>query len=612
MPDNQPKSLPENQTAKGNPYSQFMSATERAKDYSEFSAATFEQRLMAYTIDYLLLGILGKAISSLVGGTVSTSLAMILAGVYFFVAHLKYQRTIGKHLLGLRVVSLDPMQPLTAMRLFLREGVGRLVSTLTLGIGYLLPLVTDERRALHDYAGSSRVVSLKPVREVSVFLQLIRGVGSIGALAAVFAGISYYVIFYTTYPLTRMQKSYYAKGVRLKGISGNITSGFMIKRIDWEEDGEKIEFEDLFIDVDAQITSLIKEDYHIRKVSVARANLVFKRDEKAIRDARTEDDRPVSVTKPTKTKARSKITVPRFRMDELDLKNLSLDLAGREILLKRFFVGDLESQGKKFAIGRMYIDSSDLALNMTGFELNDENLKTEGPVQILVRQGLIPDVLRSDLDLNLSVHGKWPDVNVEAAAFRQKLTVNRGETKTRVALSDWSPGHYLRGYWPVHKLNLKFDGSGDLKTMLLTTPITGSMSLQHIPYQMSANQTLLTIMARGLIFQHQRGAYINQVLVQPMLATKGGWMKMVSTHQMSSAEEELAYLYYGETEATLDESRRARVRADVRFFNDPLIPTEALAKLSGVAGGLTESVEAPEDLSPNVQRGPSNESDPND
>lgn len=600
--------LPENQTAKANPYAEFMSESERAKDFSEFASASFEQRLLAYTIDLLLLGIVSKILTAVLGaGSLATALTTQLTIFYFVVGHLKYQRTLGKHLLGLRAISTDPLRPLTASRLFLRDVIGRFFSAALLGLGYLLPLVTDERRALHDYFGGSRVVSLKPVRELPLFLQLARGLGSIAAIAGVLAGVFYYTIYYTTWPLERLQRSYYTKGVRLKGITGNITNGFMIKRIDWEEGGEKIELEDLFVDVDIDSSRLVNEDYHIRKLSVARAHMTLKRD---TAPALAEEEAAPEAAPDRPARRRARLVVPRFRMDEFDLNNLRLNVEGREIDVRRFFVGGLVAQGAELRIGRVYVDSPDLAFSVAGVRLEGKVIQTDGPAQLLVRRGLFPEALKADLDLNLQITGEWPEVNVEANAFQQKVKLRRQAARAEMSLTEWSPGHYLRGYWPIHRLSLRFDGRGDWKTMFLTTPISGAMHLQHIPFRVSANQTLLTVMAQGLRFEHQRGAYVSHLAVQPALATRGGWLQVDSSLRMASAEEELAYLYYGQPDSGLDESRRNRIRADLRFFAEPLIRQEALGQLAGLAGGADgEPAEGPIPLSPNVQRAPSNEAE---
>lgn len=610
MPSDQPGSyLPENQTAKANPYAGFMSQNERAKDFSEFASASFEQRLLAFTMDMLLLGIWGRVLAALLGDSALNGVLGGFSGmIYFIVGHWKYQRTLGKHLLGLRTISIDPMEPLDASRVVLRELFGRSLSGGLLGIGYLVCLFNAERRTLHDYFGRSRVVSLKPVRETSMVAQAARGFASVVGIGLLAAAGFYYAIFYTTMPLERLQRSYYSKGVRLKGISGNVTSGFLIKQIDWEEDGERIELQNLFVDAEVSLATIIQRDsLHIRKLMIERAHAVVKR---SAPEADSADESAPETTGVARRASADEASGLPISIDEIDLKNLTLSVDGKNIEVTRFFVAEFKTRAETLEIGRLYVDSPDVSLNLAGLSTAGPRFSLRSPAQLLVKRHLFPDLLKADLDLSLQVSGEWPEINVEAVAFQDKIRIHRRDESAEMSLHEWSPGHYLRGYWPVHRLSLKFQGRGDLKTMLLSTPLTGALHLQHIPFRLSDRQTILTVMAQGLRFEHQRGSYTGLLALHPMLMTRGGWMRLQSTLGMENEEEELAYLYYGRPSAELDELRRSRLRADLRFFREPLIGPNAIAQLEGWGLGPALPDQSPKPLPTNVLRGPTNEAVP--
>jgi hypothetical protein len=78
--------------------------------------------------------------------------------------------TLGKYLLGLRVRAADG-GPLPLPRAAARA-VGYILSSVTLNLGYLLALVTPRNRALHDYIGGSRVVSVRERGDMAAGLVL--------------------------------------------------------------------------------------------------------------------------------------------------------------------------------------------------------------------------------------------------------------------------------------------------------------------------------------------------------------------------------------------------------------------------------------------------------
>lgn len=71
-------------------------------------------------------------------------------------------QTAGKEMLGVRVVRLDG-RPIGRYHAAGRLLAG-LLSWLTLGLGFLVPLFREDRRALHDLVARTRVVEFTPRR----------------------------------------------------------------------------------------------------------------------------------------------------------------------------------------------------------------------------------------------------------------------------------------------------------------------------------------------------------------------------------------------------------------------------------------------------------------
>jgi uncharacterized RDD family membrane protein YckC len=77
--------------------------------------------------------------------------------LYFsFMESSKYQATVGKLALGLIVTDLNGGK-LDFVKALIRN-VSKIISTITLGIGYLLAAFTDKKQALHDMIASTLVV----------------------------------------------------------------------------------------------------------------------------------------------------------------------------------------------------------------------------------------------------------------------------------------------------------------------------------------------------------------------------------------------------------------------------------------------------------------------
>jgi uncharacterized RDD family membrane protein YckC len=126
--------------------------------------AGFWIRFVAVLIDGILLGIVNYILGRLFGlilGENSTPVASLLGWVisigYYVVYQQKYQQTIGKKAMKIKVVTYDGKTP-TMFTFFLREIIGKLISAIILFIGYLMVLWDAKKQALHDKIASTYVV----------------------------------------------------------------------------------------------------------------------------------------------------------------------------------------------------------------------------------------------------------------------------------------------------------------------------------------------------------------------------------------------------------------------------------------------------------------------
>lgn len=132
--------------------------------------AGFWTRFWAYTIDLLVLsalsGILVKPIFRVVDIEITNPwfllfspykvTALLLLLIYFIFMTKYLQQTVGKMIMGIKVVPKDG-EKLTWSTVIFREGIGRFISKLLL-LPYLLVIFMPKKEALHDLFADTIVI----------------------------------------------------------------------------------------------------------------------------------------------------------------------------------------------------------------------------------------------------------------------------------------------------------------------------------------------------------------------------------------------------------------------------------------------------------------------
>ncbi len=122
---------------------------------SKFVYAGFWLRFVAVIIDNIIIFITSSIISSILG-IPGGIYYLILIGYYVYLESSEYQGTVGKILLGLKVTDLKGHR-ITPTAAFIRV-ISRFLSTLILGIGYLMAAFTEKKQALHDLIANTLVI----------------------------------------------------------------------------------------------------------------------------------------------------------------------------------------------------------------------------------------------------------------------------------------------------------------------------------------------------------------------------------------------------------------------------------------------------------------------
>ena len=166
-----------------------------------FDPATFDQRVIAWTIDSLLLVAVQKGLDTISEGSGSSFLSIITV-LYFIFGHYFFECTAGKYFVGLRVHVDDESKKLG--KIILRETIGRFLSAIVLGFGYLAIFFSRDRATWHDRISGTQVVSLHPVTS-STFVMVLRAFGAVILLTTAVTGYIAYSVLYSSAPLAALE-----------------------------------------------------------------------------------------------------------------------------------------------------------------------------------------------------------------------------------------------------------------------------------------------------------------------------------------------------------------------------------------------------------------------
>jgi uncharacterized RDD family membrane protein YckC len=131
------------------------------------SYAPFQNRLFAHLIDGFITGAIFFLLSSFFGVLfwhlpflllLLQLMLLVLIGYFYFVNPISSTgSTFGRRILKIEYLSLETLDYPTKLQIWLRL-FGYFVSGLTAGIGFLLPLFTERKQALHDLIANTIVV----------------------------------------------------------------------------------------------------------------------------------------------------------------------------------------------------------------------------------------------------------------------------------------------------------------------------------------------------------------------------------------------------------------------------------------------------------------------
>ena len=119
--------------------------------------AGFPERLVAYIIDAIIVGVPSAIVSLLLPQALAIVIELIIGVGYVIYFWTTSGATPGKMVMGLKVVSAETGQILEPGQAVLRY-VGYIVSSIPLGLGFLWVIWDENHEGWHDKIAKTRVV----------------------------------------------------------------------------------------------------------------------------------------------------------------------------------------------------------------------------------------------------------------------------------------------------------------------------------------------------------------------------------------------------------------------------------------------------------------------
>ena len=110
---------------------------------------------------------------AMIGGLI----AVLIQLLYFPLMHASArQATIGKQMLGLKVAHAQTGDRISIPRALARDVLGKIISSVVMGLGYLIAAFTPRKQGLHDYVASTVVVREGEAHIARAFIVSIAGI----------------------------------------------------------------------------------------------------------------------------------------------------------------------------------------------------------------------------------------------------------------------------------------------------------------------------------------------------------------------------------------------------------------------------------------------------
>lgn len=487
-------------------------------NYSKKDNATFDQRAAAFIIDTVLLTTVLSFITS------DGALITALSTSYFIFFQSLYGYTLGKYLLGLRVLVEENESREKAI--LLRETIGKFLSALFLLFGYLKVLF-GERLALHDQISKTRVISIKPV--VSKPLVVIgKSLLNMAVMFALFTGYGFYKLSYTSHPLKLAAHALMLKGVEIEGVSGSKVSGYKIKRLR-VEDGLRI-FEASRISIAPGATIRTRKGalaVFIDRVNIENLTISFRKG--LVRDTESSDQEtnPWLSLLPKEPYVYNSVALDGFKLKK---SSFSVKKAS------------LPSQHHKVSLEELFIDSASKRLS---FKFNTVVNTSSPRIENLKKPLKITGRLKVDDSNGAKIH---------LAAFDDSVSLIFDGENSVFKVSNFKPQSYFKISSAIKQISLELD----------TKNLSGRFKLRNKKFYIAKHEFLKK---GGFVSARPMRGDTLLFISLPHLLMDSPWLKIKSNGLIRSVNPDtLAQLYFGRSVKAVNKKYKKILWKDYEFF----------------------------------------------
>jgi uncharacterized RDD family membrane protein YckC len=151
-------------------------------------AASFVDGLVLLIPQMIVSGIMTVTNFGAMQKVAANVASLLVTWAYYVFMTNKYQATLGKKAVGIRVFSTKP-ENLTLGQVILRETIGKFISMIIFFIGYVMTGFTQKKQALHDMLASTAVVYDDPNKKTPIWVFVVAALLPIVAIGGILASI---------------------------------------------------------------------------------------------------------------------------------------------------------------------------------------------------------------------------------------------------------------------------------------------------------------------------------------------------------------------------------------------------------------------------------------
>jgi uncharacterized RDD family membrane protein YckC len=427
--------------------------------------ASFSSRFAAFKLDVLFFMVIWEVLRSgleqaapeLMNFEMICVMYFVVSVIYFFYPTYKTGQTLGKKIIGIKVVPVrDEDEPLQLWQALVRELPGKLISSLPLFLGYFWAFRNPERKTWHDNMSKTWVISLSWQEEPSILQKLQHIVIS---LATIPLGVAFilFLILYTSMPLDSVKERMEAAGIQVGALSGSLAGGLRMSEFGRHDSDQ--DFVLRKVEVKFSLWSLLNDGtVLLEKVSaqqgvvqvpehfswwVLGSNLV-------ILNQVPDRDVPQSV-------AFKKFKIGKFEVKNLSLKHLNTDISKLE-----------ELSVKNFEKGAEGFHVEEVIFNLKGFKskFTDVGSAPGGQVNVAgvtggVTSEMMP-MLKGPVDFHLkgTIRKQLADSQFEGAMVVDKIKFSYGQKKLSATVDKLILNELFKTKVPLENLDLKWSTEG--------------------------------------------------------------------------------------------------------------------------------------------------------